>query len=60
MAATEPMLRIRPLEAIRKGVKDCVMAITAKRLVSKQPRASSRSTSRAGMVQLRPLFKEKH
>lgn len=49
------MLRMRPLEAMRKGMKDWVRAMMAKRLVSKQARASSRSTSRAGRVQLRPL-----
>lgn len=56
MAATEPILRMRPLERMRRGVKACTMAMMAKKFVSKQARASSMSTSRPGMVQLRPLY----
>lgn len=53
MAATEPMFIIRPPPAcsMRSGVKACVMAITAKKLVSKQALAVSRGTSIAGSVQ---------
>ena len=56
MAATEPMFRTRPLEEMRLGMKACVMATTENRFVSKVNRASSRGTSKAGMVQLRPLW----
>ena len=60
MPAREPMLMMRPLEAMRSGMKNCVIAITPKTFVSKQSRASSRGTSRAGMVQLRPLYHLNH
>lgn len=65
MAATEPMLMMRPREVIRRGMKawwgvsvdetgegtrTWVMAITPKRLVSKVARASSRLTSSPGRV----------
>ncbi len=52
----EPMFRIRPFEAIRLGMKACMIATTENRFVSKVNRASSRGTSRAGIVQLRPLW----
>lgn len=51
------MFRIREgEEAIRRGVKTCVSAMTEKKFVSKVRRASSSGTSRAGRVRLRPLF----
>lgn len=50
------MLRIRPLVGRRRGTKVWVIRMTAKRLVSNVWRASERGTSRAGRVQLRPLF----
>lgn len=37
-------------------MKVCVIRIMAKRFVSNVRRASERGTSRAGRVQLRPLF----
>jgi len=55
MAATEPILMISPLAAMSWGMKACVTATTAMKLVSKHARASSRSTSRAGRVRFLPL-----
>ena len=57
MAATEPMLRIREgAAAMRSGVKVWVRVMMEKKFVSKVRRASSRGTSSAGRVRLRPLF----
>ena len=59
MAAKEPIFMIRPLDAMRSGMKDCVIATMAKKFASKQARASLRGTSSAGMVQFRPLVERR-
>lgn len=54
-AATLPILTMSPFRLINKGVKAWHIAMTPKTFVSKQWRASSRSTSKAGSVQFLPL-----